>query len=643
MICRIFKILFPVFLLGVLLFVYGAGLSGPFFYDDLSSIPQSKLYSLSFGSFFEALNFSYAGPFKRPISIGSFSLTFAFLGDHPFYFKLINLGLHGLNALLIYCVCRLLFRQISMSTQTSHILATCLCLFWLFHPIHISTVLYTVQRMTQLSALFILLGSIGYIWGRLALISNEKKGFTILCFSYLLCLVLAILSKENGALLPFYLMAIEFYFFKFQVATGQRNIFKTYIWMAWVLPISLGLMYFCHHLPMYLGGYDAFVFTLKERILTQVHALLFYIKLILLPKLSELSLYHDDFILQRQWTWGTFALSGVLAGVLATAIALRKNFPLIGFGILWFFISHGLESSILPLELVFEHRNYLASFGLILACGGLLKEILKHVSLIPRKLLILSIGIFALLFVQLSYLRVQPWANSEQFFSLHKEKHPLSPKIQLEWINHLLTHKEYLTALQELTTLQRLTPWEAGPFLHQLLLHCQLGSPSMELLTHTKKQTLSGILTPYALSSLDRLVQNKMDGHCPFIPKSILLELVDTATFNPSVFYNAHRVALLFQLKARMTYLHDQYAQTIYYLQKSFELNPNNLMPLFEMASTQITFGRLDSAQHTLSTLQEHISSPSGQFQPLLRSLEKALSSRRLEERITRPSDKNTL
>ena len=42
-------------------------------------------------------------------------------------------------------------------------LASCL---WLLHALHVSTVLYTVQRMAQLSALFVFAGLLVYSYGR---------------------------------------------------------------------------------------------------------------------------------------------------------------------------------------------------------------------------------------------------------------------------------------------------------------------------------------------------------------------------------------------------------------------------------------------------------------------------------------------
>ena len=47
--------------------------------------------------------------------------------------------------------------------------------------------------------------------------------------------------------------------------------------------------------------------------------------------------------------------------LLAFAFYLAKKEPLISFCILWFFGNLVIESSILPLALVFEHRNYLPS------------------------------------------------------------------------------------------------------------------------------------------------------------------------------------------------------------------------------------------------------------------------------------------
>src|SRR5690606_579132 len=104
-------------------------------------------------------------------------------------------------------------------------------------------------------------------------------------------------------------------------------------------------------------------FTQGQRLLTQLWVLGFYLKLILLPRLADLSLFHDDIAALHHFDVLGAALLAGFAAALYLMIRLRRKAPLCAFALAWFLIAHALESTFLDLELVFEHRNYLAALG----------------------------------------------------------------------------------------------------------------------------------------------------------------------------------------------------------------------------------------------------------------------------------------
>src|SRR5690606_28740337 len=59
-----------------------------------------------------------------------------------------------------------------------------------------------------------------------------------------------------------------------------------------------------------------------------------------------------------------------LAIASALAVVVRKRAPGIFVGWFFFLAAHLVESSFLPLELYFEHRNYLPALGLSIAFVG---------------------------------------------------------------------------------------------------------------------------------------------------------------------------------------------------------------------------------------------------------------------------------
>ena len=121
-------------------------------------------------------------------------------------------------------------------------------------------------------------------------------------------------------------------------------------------------------------NFDGRSFTMYERLLTQSRVLWFHLGQIFLPNAGSFSLYHDDFIISKGFfdPWVTFlAVVGHIL-LICSAFVLRKRYPLFSFGIAWFYVGHSLESSVFPLEIMYEHRNYLPMIGPMIAVMGFL-------------------------------------------------------------------------------------------------------------------------------------------------------------------------------------------------------------------------------------------------------------------------------
>ena len=104
-------------------------------------------------------------------------------------------------------------------------------------------------------------------------------------------------------------------------------------------------------------------FTMTERLLTEMRVLVYYMSQLFYPVPTRLSIDHDIVIstsLIHPWT--TLPAGLFLIALTITGVVVLEKHPLIGFSILFFLINHVIESSIIPLELIFEHRNYLPSF-----------------------------------------------------------------------------------------------------------------------------------------------------------------------------------------------------------------------------------------------------------------------------------------
>jgi tetratricopeptide (TPR) repeat protein len=90
------------------------------------------------------------------------------------------------------------------------------------------------------------------------------------------------------------------------------------------------------------------------------------------------------------------------------------SFKLMGWGILWFFITLSVESSIIPIkDVIFEHRLYLPSAGFIMALMGAIALAVQNVKS-RRAVNIIAAGIIVILLVSggATYARNSVWQNN---------------------------------------------------------------------------------------------------------------------------------------------------------------------------------------------------------------------------------------
>lgn len=349
--------------------IYWGGLAGAFILDDEENLQRlAGLTSpLTFSQLVEFLSSRLAGPLGRPVSMLTFALQHEAWPADPQRFKLVNLLIHLTNGALLFVLLLAIQRVARPAAKAYPWVALVAAGLWLVHPIHVSTVLYVVQRMTELAATFTLLGLLGYILGRHhAERGRVIAGYALMSVSVAAGTVLAALSKENGVLLPLYVMVLEF--------TLLHDLPRPRWWKAWgaaflALPVAALAAYLALQLPQYLAVYAQRDFGLGERLLTQGRVLLDYLVKLLLPRPGSFGLFFDDFAVSRGWLNppATSVAAAIMAGLLAAAVVVRRKAPVLSFGVLWFFAGHVLESSVLPLELYYEHRNYLPAVGPLFA------------------------------------------------------------------------------------------------------------------------------------------------------------------------------------------------------------------------------------------------------------------------------------
>lgn len=361
--------------------IYYPGLSGSFIFDDTTNVVENaaiQMESPTLAEFAEAAT-AYGGRAPhRPVATISLAVDHWIWSGDAFGFKLTNVVLHLLTTLMLLLLAHKLFllQRGRCRVRAPFWAAFAVAALWAVHPLQVSTVLYVVQRMEMLAALFVVLSLLAYIAGRQRLETAENGGWFLLgiaAFSTLL----ALLSKETGVLAPFFMLAVELLVFRFRAESGQAaRILK--VGFAAVVAAAL-LVYLVWLVPEHIFG-DHFVkreFSWDERLLTQLRVLPMYVGWALFPAIDQYLFYYDHFAHSQGLMSPATTLLGavLLAFFLVTAWMTRNRAPLVALGIIWFFTSHALTSNIFSLELVFEHRNYFSLFGVVLSVAAGLASI----------------------------------------------------------------------------------------------------------------------------------------------------------------------------------------------------------------------------------------------------------------------------
>jgi hypothetical protein len=430
--------------------VYLPGLHGPFLFDDTPNIVRPFSAWLAGQTGWHELVFgNHSGLLGRPLSMASFAVNAAFGGLQPLPFKITNLAIHLVCGGLIYALlARLLTRDVNLRPH-ARLAALVVSSLWLLHPMQVSTVLYVVQRMAQLSALFMLVALFAYVQGRFCLEQNRRNAAHWYLFGMLpVATLAAIFSKENGALVPLLCAAIEWGYFRPIASTPRPRSIKAFFLLFLALPAAAFLYRYGLHPERLISGYEGRLFTFGERLLSEPRALMDYMGTLLLPRGPSLGIYTDDFATSHGLLSPPTTLTAILGlvGLIAVAWLARARVPAFSTGIAFYLAGHTMESTVFPLELYFEHRNYLPSMGFFLAVVGLGAWLVGRVtpytdnpSRTHRWVGMGAAGILAA-FSAATFARANVWGSWPVLAAQGAAQHPNSMRAQLEWATVLFDH-----------------------------------------------------------------------------------------------------------------------------------------------------------------------------------------------------------
>lgn len=597
-----FAIAYILTIVSLILYVYWPGLHGPFILDDLPTIDVAKIQSLSLKQLIEVSFANETGPLGRPLSIASFALSDYFLGSSPFAFKSVNLILHLMIFFLVLTFSYLVV-LFTPAKRFALIISLLTATIWVSHPLLLSTVLYAVQRMTQLSAFFVLLGVNSYLYGRLRLILSKPYPYAYIANAWLICFPLAVLSKETGILFPWYILCLEYFILKFRAPKHALLIKKLNYTVSTAL-LFTALVYYKVNLDKFLALFADKGITVFDRLLTQVKALVFYLQQIILPNITKLSLYHDDFQVSTKITLEVAMCALLLASLVFCIYVFRRKQPIIAFGLAWFFISQAIESTIIPLEMVFEHRVYIGICGILLIPSYYFIYYFYKLKTSIRYLTGILVSFIILLNMQITFTLSKIWSSNEKFLEMTAFYHPNSPRTHIELANYFLMKEKYQDAFIELDIAQNLEPHNAGIALHKILILCRATHiPDIfyiDAYHRIKKSTIS----PYVLLVLDQMVENMFQQQCNSVDKSRILSIIRLALENPFLDYKPRYKAMLLHLESGLHVLENNIPQSIVLLSKSYEANPKQIDPLIQKAYLELKHGMINDAHNTINQIQ---------------------------------------
>ena len=578
---------------------YYLGFAAPFQFDDFCNL--SWLSELDDLIWLRAHVFSgMAGPSGRPIALASFLVDGYYWPFDSAPFHRTNTLLHLLNGCLLVVILergRILCR---------HPPSVGLILFaaslWTTLPFLASTVMLSVQRMALLSATFSLAGIAVYLIGRCQLPTKARSGSVLMTAAVVVFTPLAVLSKENGALLPLYIAVVEATLLP-PLPSNLSRLNKNGLRLLVALPVFALFGYLANmlfHLEGLQAAYGGREFSLSDRVQTESVIVWEYLRLAFVPQISELGPFQDAHPIYRitDQPLRVLGSSAAWLGLLISGWILRKSTPLLLFAVAWFLGGHLLESTIIPLELYFEHRNYLPLIGPVysvtLGLGQLLNSSMLRSSVFATYLAL-----------QLCILAVTTslWGDSLKSAYFWAENRPNSIRAA-QFLAQQLMQSHRLSAAENALD-QALTrhPRDAALILQKIQLRCEAQKLPETLLRQIQSSMPNLQYSSATAQTLNALIDLAAAKRCYFLRNAEIHLLLDGLLQNPGangIRYHLHR------LKARLYELDRRLSPAIRELEASLEIDPT-LDTYLHIARILSEAGFYDTALNALFDAKEHL------------------------------------
>jgi len=542
---------------------YLPGLHGGFLFDDFANLPSLGAAGPvdNWPSFLRYITSGTADPTGRPLALLSFLADAHDWPAQPYPFKRTNLLLHLANAALLFILLSRLGREAvkgrnggSALERRLDLAAALAAALWLLHPLLVSTTLYIVQREAMLPATCALAGMIFWLRGRSLIRTGVvRRGIALVAGSIGLFTMLGVLSKANGALLPLFVLAIEYTLLSPRASAwpAGQSAYRRIIFLFAGLPTALVLAYLAWlgWKGLAHGIDDLRPWTLGQRLLTEPRILFDYLRLLWVPRPFTSGVFNEQYkvsasLLDPQTTF--MAVAGVLA-MLAALPWLRKYWPAMAVAVAFYFSAHVLEATTVPLELYYEHRNYVPAlflfWPLALAIVGVDLQLALPRKTRPR---INDVAAVAVSVLMVAGLAAMTWANSSLWGDTSGQAlvwarmNPGSPRAQTNAAAAEMASGHPVAAMARLGPMLARDPTQIQVALNLVGAECQAGAVQPAALTAATTAIKStrdpGTLL---LGWASRAIDSAREGRCPGLDLAALDSIVKAGLDNP--FFKAGR------------------------------------------------------------------------------------------------------
>ena len=574
-------------------YAYRPALSGTFLLDDFSNLAGLQTVDDTRSALHFVLT-GTGGPLGRPLALASFLPQAPEWGRNATPFIMVNIFIHLLNGLLVFLLARQLAEAVLTGRKEILLLAFSSMTLWLFMPLLASSSLLIVQRMTTLSATFVLSGLVLYLTARKRMPARIDIALGGMTAALIGCTLLAMLAKENGVLLPTFVLVIEFVLLK-----PPRSL-PILHWNAWrgiflVAPTMLVLALLVAQVPYSDELVARREFTAADRVLSQARILWEYLLSAFLPSGAELGPFHESREANAFFS-EPLTIVAVIAWIVAivAAVRWRKRYPVATFAVFWFLAGHLLESTTIPLELYFEHRNYLPVIGPVFALCFFVFRISGRYRVVSR----IAFAAYAVVNAGILFGVTSTWGNPLLAATLWHNQDPASVRAATTLASQQLSRFGPETAMETLRDFAGRAPHHAYIRIPELNLACRLAP----------RQDHSGLVTTletglpsvaFSLTTgemLDQLLTTSVSNQCDSVHPDTIAALATAVMKNPKYSGSAYYTRFHHMLMARIARNSGDTEATLEHLARAIEIDPSDDLNLMTV-TTLVEVGRFDEAR----------------------------------------------